>query len=60
MRKLVGNKVEALMNNSENVLSPFGRGKFVMLFALLVIFFGFTSFTQAINLPETGQNACYS
>jgi hypothetical protein len=59
MRKLVSNKVEALMNNSENTLSPFGRGWFVILFALLIIIFGITPYTQAVSLPETGQTTCY-
>jgi hypothetical protein len=48
------------MDTSGIVLSPLRRGRFVIFFAALVLFFGITPYAQAVNLPETGQTICYA
>ena len=48
------------MEASENVLSLFRKGRFVILFAALVLLFGINPYTYAVNLPETGQTICYA
>lgn len=59
MRKSVNNEVEVLIYNLENIGSPLKKCRFATLFALLIIIFGITPYTEAVNLPETGQTACY-
>lgn len=48
------------MDKTENMICLSRRGNIIVFLMALAIFFGFVTFAQAVNLPETGQTTCYS